>query len=321
MRLCDLDLRLEETPLAARVERLRAELARAGLRFRPHVWLSTDWFSPSGVPGFAIPFFLAHPRLRRLERRQMFEVEGESETDCMRLLRHETGHAIDNGYRLRRRRRFREVFGSASEPYRATYVPRPSSRRFVLNLDNWYAQSHPIEDLAETFAVWLQLRSRWRQRYAAWPAARRKLELVDAWMEEIAARPPPVRSRERTDSLPKLRMTLGEYYRRKKAHYGSSDRSIYDAALERLFTEDPARGRAAAAFLGEHRRELRRIVSETTGQYPFVVDQVLRDMILRCRDLGLRVARPERETGEGAAAILTLQTRRLLRRRHREYFR
>ena len=170
-------------------------VARAGLSFRPSVWLSTDWFSPHGVPGFAVPFYLAHPSLLRIERRIMFDAEGATHAWCMKLMRHETGHALDTAYRLHRRKSWREHFGRASTPYTATYVPKPGSRDYVDNLDDWYAQSHPIEDFAETFAVWLASRGRWRAYYQGWPALR-KLEYVDALMREIADQPPPVRSRD-----------------------------------------------------------------------------------------------------------------------------
>jgi hypothetical protein len=218
LRLCDLRLRIEDSALAGRLARLSSELERAGIRFRPHAWLSTGWFTPYGASGFAIPFYLAHPRLARLERSMMGEVEGGTEAWCMRLLRHEAGHAIDNAYRLHRRKSWREHFGRFGEPYRVTYAAKPRSRDHVVNLDHWYAQSHPAEDFAETLAVWLSPGSQWRTRYANWPALR-KLEYVDALMREIASRPPVVRTRERTDSLPKLRWTLREHYRRRVVRY------------------------------------------------------------------------------------------------------
>ena len=170
MRFCDLKLRIERTPLAKRVRRLYRELDKRQIGFRPHVWLSEEWFSPDGVPGIAVPFYLAHPRLERLERRMMRNVEGGSAESAMRILRHEAGHAIDTAYRLRRRRRWREVFGPASLPYPDTYKARPGSRRYVQHLGEWYAQSHPCEDFAETFAVWLKPNSAWRRTYAHWPA-------------------------------------------------------------------------------------------------------------------------------------------------------
>jgi hypothetical protein len=212
-----LGLRIEGSLLETRLERLRVELARAGLlRFRPYVWLSTSWFTPHGFTGFAVPFYLAHPRLTSLERRMMGDAEGASAVSCMRLLRHEAAHALDNAYRLHRRRRWRETFGPWSSPYRASYRPRPGSRRFVVNLEHWYAQSHPGEDWAETFAVWLQPNSRWRSRYAGW-AALHKLRYVEELVREIADEPPRVRTRERIDPSSALDCTLHEHYRRKRA--------------------------------------------------------------------------------------------------------
>src|SRR5690606_10071189 len=129
LRLCDLapDLSIEGTWLEARIEQLYRELERCGIVFRPHFWLSDDWFTPEGVPGIAIPFYLAHPRLARLEEAQMLEVEGGTPEWCMRILRHETGHAIDNAFRLRRLRRRQQLFGRSSVPYPESYAPRPYS--------------------------------------------------------------------------------------------------------------------------------------------------------------------------------------------------
>jgi hypothetical protein len=322
VRLCDLGLRVEGSPLEPRIARLHRELERAGLRFRPYVWLSTDWFTPREVTGFAIPFFLAHPRLVRLEQRTMLQVEGGEREWCMRLLRHETGHALDHAYRLHARRRWREVFGPYGTPYRATYVPRWGSRNHVLNLDYWYAQSHPAEDFCETFSVWLQPRSAWRKAYAKWPALA-KLEYIDQLMREIAEQPPRVRTRDRLDSLAGIRMTLREYYRRKQALYGDRSRRVYDRDLRRLFSEDEGRARRqpAARFLRERRAELRRQVATWTGQHAFVVDEVLKGMIERCRTLRLGLARSERETNAGAAVLLTVHTVRRTGMRRREYFR
>ena len=321
LRLCDLGLHIRGTALEARIRDLGDELGKAELRFRPYVWLSTDWFTPDGHTGFAVPFYLAHPRLAHLERRQMYAVEGGSYDECMRLLRHESGHAIDNAYRLHWRKRWREHFGRASQPYRWSYVPDPESRTHVMNLDNWYAQSHPVEDFAESFAVWLRPGERWRVQYAEWPEALRKLWFVDALMEEIADRKPVVRTLARPESLGGLRMTLREYYQRKKAFYGEFDDSVFDRDLLRLFTDEPAFSgrRTAAALLRDRRRELRSRVAHWTGQYAFVVDEVLQGMIRRSRELRLKVCYSERETLQDAAIVLTTHTMRHIRGGYREY--
>src|SRR3712207_2183137 len=95
LRLCDLPLAVEGSPVAPAVEQRHAERAARAIRLRPHVWLSDSWFTPDEVPGIAVPFYLAHPRLVELERSQMLEVEGGTHDWCMRILRHEAGHAVD----------------------------------------------------------------------------------------------------------------------------------------------------------------------------------------------------------------------------------
>jgi len=216
LRLCDLRLQVAGSRLAPLLARLDRDFASKGIaRFRPYAWFSTGWFTPHGTTGFAIPFYLAHPRLLRLERHLIGDAEGGSVASCMRLLRHEAAHALDHAYRLHRRGSWREQFGPFSRPYHATYRPRLGHRGFVVNLGHGYAQSHPAEDWAETFAVWLAPTSRWRMQYQGWPALR-KLCYVDALVREIRNLPPAVRTRERVDPLDEKRVTLREHYARKE---------------------------------------------------------------------------------------------------------
>lgn len=317
VRMCDLDLHIEGTPLEPRIERLYEELESRGLNFRPHCWLSDEWFSPDGIPGVAIPFYLAHPRLVRLERKMMLEVEGGTEDLCMRILRHEAGHAIDTAYQLSRRRRWQQVFGKSSQPYPEHYNPRPYSKSYVLHLDLWYAQSHPAEDFAETFAVWLKPRSRWRSQYAGWPAMK-KLEYVDELMTELRDKKPRVSSRQFIDSLRQVRKTLGEHYREKRDRYGLDHPNFFDHDLRRLFSDDPADARrpAAASFLRKNRSELCRLVAHWTGEYQYTIDQVLAEMIERCGQLNLRRHRSETETRRDALVMLTVQTMNYLQSGH-----
>jgi len=310
VRLCDLGLSIERTPLARYVRRLHAELAARGVRFRPHVWLSTEWFSPDGVPGIAIPFYLAHPRLLRLEARQMLEVEGGTAASCMRILRHEAGHALDTAYRLHARRSWRDVFGRWNDPYPDHYRPQPASRSYVVHLDAWYAQAHPAEDFAESFAVWLQPGSRWRSRYRDWPTALAKLAYVDSIVGQIAGRAALARSRARIEPISALTTTLGEHYARKRERFGRGSADAYDADMRRVFSDEPRyRDRpTAASFLRGLRRELRITLAEWTGTHAYTVDQVLQGMIERCRRLKLRLAAPPREARTQAMLLLTVHT-------------
>lgn len=315
--MCDLGVRIEGSQLEPRLARINEELARRGMRFRPAYWLSEEWFSPDGVPGVAIPFYLAHPRLTKLEQRQMLVVEGGTRQWCLRILRHEVGHAIDNAYRLHRRRRWRELFGSSSQPYPEFYSPKPYSKKYVLHLDSWYAQSHPSEDFAESFAVWLRPGSRWRTQYAGWPALK-KLRYVDELMKEISQQSALVRSKARIDALDQLKKTLREHYEEKRARYSTEHAAIYDRDLRRLFSDAPqfATSPAASAALRRLRPELREAVAHWTGAHQYTIDQVLQEMITRCRELKLRAHRSEGATKRDALVVLTVHTMNYLHAGH-----
>jgi len=305
LRFCDLRLSLASSGLEASVRRLHAELASKGIRFRPHFWLSEEWFSPDGIPGIAIPFYLAHPRLTRLERRFMHEVEGGNDKWLMRILRHETGHAIDTAFGLRRRKAWRETFGKASHRYPSRYSPRPGSRNFVLHLGHWYAQSHPTEDFAETFAVWLPPRSRWRSQYAGWPALA-KLQFVDETMRALEGRRPVQLSRETVEPLGDNKRTLREHYRRKQARYEVDTARAYDRPLLRVFgtRDDYPRGLAASRFLRDVRPQLRRLLIRRARMHPYLVNHVMRTAVLRARHLELRLKGSQRKAKREALGML-----------------
>ena len=309
VRMCDLGVDIRGTVLAERIQQACGELRARGIRFRPHFWLSDDWFTPDGVPGVAIPFYLAHPRLAQLERAKMLEVEGGTPESCLRILRHEVGHAIDNAYRLRLRRRRLRLFGKSSQPYPEHYAPRPYSRSYVIHLDAWYAQSHPDEDFAETFAVWLSPDSMWRKRYAGWRALT-KLEYMAELMRDITSKKASVTTRRQVDPLSRLRKTLGTHYREKRERYQVDYPTFYDRDLRRLFSDAPefADNMPAASFLSLRRKDIRRTVARWTGAYQYLVDQVLAEVIQRCRDLNLRLSKPEQETAFEFTVLLTVQT-------------
>ena len=285
------------------------ELAQRDLRVRPHAWISDEWFSPDTTPGIAIPFYLAHPRLIRLERRLILEVEGGTVADCMRILRHEAGHVVQHAFQLHRRARWRTLFGRSSTPYPSYYRPNPASKHFVQHLRLWYAQSHPDEDFAETFAVWLKPRSDWRKRYADWPALR-KLQYVDALMTEIAGARPELTRRLRVDPLGRLTRTLGEHYALKQARYVLTTPSHHDRDLMKIFSADPKHRRAptAAQFLRRHRARIRQMIAKWTGEYELTLDAVLDGMIARARELKLRAPGSERQLVMDFTVLLATRT-------------
>jgi hypothetical protein len=307
MRICDLKLKLENSQLAPRIDQLYRELDKRGFRFRPHFWLSDEWYCPDGVPGVAIPFFLAHNRLRRLEMDFMMEVEGGSQRWCMKLLRHETAHALLNAYKLDERRDWRQCFGRPNQRYPDVYDPKPYSKRFVINLPNWYAQAHPHEDWAETFAVWLNPRSQWRQRYRKWPALK-KLEYVDGLMQEIKHKAPRLRNRYTEHPVQKIKTTLREYYEEKRERYGIDSPEIFDFDLCKLFVsaDEAPENEKASSYIRRVRKDILDIVERWTGGYKYRINQVLKDMIKRCDQLNLRVVHDDEEMLPHMSAFLTM---------------
>ena len=308
-RLSSLRVTVKGTWLEDCVSSLHEELEERGIRLRPHAWISNEWFSPHDNPGIAIPFYLAHPRLMKLEKKMMLDVEGGTWSECMAILRHEAGHTVQQAYQLHRRRRWQQLFGPSSKRYPLYYRPNPASRRYVQHLRLWYAQSHPDEDFAETFAVWLKPRSSWRARYAGWPALR-KLEYVDELMAEIGGERPLLTARERVDPLSQLRETLADHYRKKQALYAFDTPKTYDRDLYRLFSADPRhrRSQPASMFIRRNRARIRHLVARWTGENQLTLDAVLDDMIIRCREHNLRAVGSERKLLMNFTVLLTAKT-------------
>ena len=109
-------------------------------------------------------------------------------------------------------------------------------------------------------------------------------------------------------------MTLDEYYREKKRNYTTDHPDIYDRDLRRLFSADPKKrdSELASSFLRRNRAEIRQLVARWTGEYQFTLDQVLSDIIGRCRELRLRVTGAERRLRVDFAVLLTVQTMHFL---------
>ena len=315
LRICDLHARIVASELEPRVQQLDDELAARGLIFRPVCYLGDEWFSPEGVRAIAIPFYLAHPRLKTLELHQTLEVEGGTPQWCQQLLRHECGHAIDHAYRFSSRDQWHAVFGSPETEYAPeTYQPRPYSKSFVRHLPNWYAQAHPDEDFAETFAVWLSLPpEEWRKQYHGWKAIE-KLEFVHSLMEEIKDRQPKGPVGRRISEASKLRKTLARYYAERRKLYAEDFPDFYDADLRVLFVNGEPNGEPAAKVMRHSRAALVASIVRWTGQHKYTVDMLVRRLIERCQKLGLTTPPPPdrvRLAFELAAYLAALVTNHL----------
>ncbi len=303
-RICDLPVQVEGTWLEERVKQLHQELKAKNILFEPLCYLADEWLTPEDEPVIGIPFFLAHPRLIALEKKMMLEAEGETNEWCMKLLRHEAGHALSYAYGLHYKRSWQRVFGRSTQAYEETYRFRPYSKSFVRHLDNYYAQYHPDEDFVETFAVWLTPDLNWREQYKGWKALD-KLLFVDNLMQSIAGKPPTVATGRQYWKAANTRSTLRRYYQRRRHAEAENYPDFHDTNLRRMFVEGQAKKetrRSVAKLLQTHRKQLLMAVSEWTGERRYMVSEVLKAIQQRSKALRLVTEEPE------SVAILKLTT-------------
>ena len=289
-RISQLGLRLEGSPVERYVQRLYQELERKGLkRFRPVCYLSDEWGCPDGQPVIGIPFYLADPKLARLER-EMNDLEDERE--IMMYMRHEAGHAFNYAYRLFASPEWRTLFGPYNRRYRDHYRPVPFSRKYVRHIAGWYAQKHPDEDFAETFAVWLTPRSNWRRKYKLWPAIH-KLRYVDRTVRSVRDRDPVVSTGDFDITVEDMKLTVAQFYRRLMRQNGTGVNVALESDLADLFIPAKRRRkqvRPAAELLEAHRETLTDKITYWTGVKRPVVRALVDRIIRTCRDLGLQAA-------------------------------
>ncbi len=288
-KISELGLSIEGSRVERMVVQLYRELDARGLALKPPVYLSDQWGCPDGTPLIGVPFYLADPRLERIE--DDFAEGIESDEESMRFMRHEAGHAFNYAYRLYDRPDWRQTFGPYSRPYRERYRADPFSHDYVRHILGWYAQKHPDEDFAESFAVWLTPDLDWQKAYAGWPALA-KLEYIDRVMQEVGQDTPEVPV-PGEDDLPvaSMRYSLEDHYRESAVAIPIQDTSIFDGDLRNIFASgaESPEGQSAAAFLAAHRREIVGRIAYWTGESTFAVRQLLDTLRDRAESLGLRV--------------------------------
>ncbi|HET7625311.1 MAG TPA: putative zinc-binding metallopeptidase [Verrucomicrobiae bacterium] len=308
-KISSLGLRIENTELQPLIRQLYSELSQKNLLFHPPCHIGDEWFVPVGIPAIFIPFFLTHERLRKLERKMMLEVEGETPDWFMKLIRHEAAHAYFYAFQLQKKTKWRRVFGPTStEETPEFYRPRPYSHSYVVHLDDWYAQSHPDEDFAETFAVWLTPGLDWRERYRGWKALQ-KLEYVDELMRSLAGKPPPHQPSYAVADYSCLDVKLRTYYARKRKLYEETYPDFYDNDLRQLFAAgaDSVGRVKASVYLRHHRKQLMEAVCQWTNEKKFRVDKLLHRLIDRCDELNLFIkAYDPKQNLQVSAYITTL---------------
>jgi hypothetical protein len=281
----DLGLTIEGSPLQRLVQQLYRELEQKGLmKFRPLCYLTDEWGCPSGEPVIGIPFYLANADLSHLERETN---DLEDAREVMMYLRHEAGHAFNYAYKLHRTPEWKQLFGPFRRPYHDNYRPIPFSRNFVRHLAGWYAQKHPDEDFAETFAVWLTPRSAWRKRYRGW-GAMAKLQYMNRIARELG-NVDPVRRRGRTDiTVDEMEATVAEFYQRTNDDIPLADLAL-DTDLRDIFDASKRRktARPAQEFLHAQRKVVVDKVAYWTGAQRPLIKKLIEVIEKRIDELGL----------------------------------
>lgn len=305
-RICDLKLKIEGSELQHFVEVLHQNLEAKNILVKPPCYLADEWFVLEGESAIGIPFFLAHPRLKKLEEKMMLEVEGGNPEWFMKLLRHEAGHSIYYAYQLHRRPEVNKTFGPpSSDETPQHYRPKPYSKSFVRHLDNWYAQAEPDEDFAETFAVWLSPHIDWKSYYKGWPALK-KLQLIDQLMQGIEGQTPPALQNTYAYRASRLKLRLKTYYQKKQKLYAQDYPDFYDPDLRAIFSPpEGGQGNSAARFMKKHRKMIVEKVSDWTGEKKFIVDNLYKKLSERCESLKMRYQKSEEQIFTDLAAYLT----------------
>jgi hypothetical protein len=309
----EIGLQIAGTPLEPVLTEFRDELGRAGIRrLKPRFYLSDEWGVPFGTTAIAIPFYLARADLLGLHAEQAGFIEGAGRAELLRYLRHEMGHVVNYAYKLYEREDWVKQFGSIDQPYEEEYRPEPFSRRFVRHLPGWYAQKHPDEDWAETFAVWMTPGLDWRAEYADWPGALAKLIYCERVMAELVERDPVVSDTSLDEDVSELGYSLEEYYRPSPPAEIDLPPGL-NGALRTIF-EDPgepegaagAPRRPASVLIRRLERELMASVYRWTGHFPERTRVLLRCLAERADQL--HQVYPEGREAEAVVALSTYVT-------------
>jgi hypothetical protein len=288
-RICDLGLSIEGSAVEKFVQQLYRELEQKKvLKFRPPCYLTDEWGCPSGEPVIGIPFYLARTDLAQIEKENN---DLETDRETMMYLRHEAGHAFNYAYKLHRTPEWKQLFGPYRRPYRENYRPVLFSKDYVRYLPGWYAQKHPDEDFAETFAVWMTPRSGWRKKYRGW-GAMSKLKYMDRIARELG-NADPLRKRGEPDiTTAEMEMTVGEFYR------NSTDQIplvevTQDGDLTAVFnaSKKGKNAQPAAAFLREHRKTIVDHIARWTAMQRPMVKRFMEALEKRSAELSLTIDR------------------------------
>lgn len=278
LKISELELKLPASYKKV-ITNCHQKLNNKDIVWRPYYWFSDEWFVPDGIAGIALPFTICHPKLIKLEKEFLGHYEGEAPSHFSKLYCHEMGHAIDNAFGLRLKKRRQKIFGLSKKNYPSTYTPKPDNPNFVKHLEDFYAQAHPDEDWAETFAVWLTQKS-WRYNYRNKPALL-KLEYLDFVMRsDCQSYFFKITSRKYHDYKNDHR-TIRKYLEEKKRTLGLNRKNYFSQLLKNEFQ---CEGKEKAfIFLNKNRTQIISSLKSKKARNPWVIDKCLNDLKEVCK--------------------------------------
>lgn len=307
----ELRISIETAPFFSMIQEVVEELNIYRQSFEVKFYMGDEWFSPDGMSAIAVPFYLGHPELVDLERKMMFEVEGETSDHFKKLLRHELGHCFDHHFQYSKTREWRKIFGSPEKDYDPDfYRPRPYSKSYVNHLGNWYAQSHPDEDFAETFAVVLDQKSQWKNIYNDWPIALKKLQYVEDLLKSKTKK-----SKAIGGFLPyqaqRMNLSLRNYYIKKRKLFAQNYPDFFDEDLKNIFfkvnSTKSDSSVSAWNFFKRYKKPIEETVHTWTGEKKYSIHRLIGRLEDRCQILGLNSNREFTDLVMDTSAYLTAQ--------------
>ncbi len=309
-KISELPLKIEGTILEEKIQKLYDEMEAKGLVYKPGCYLSDEWGCPDGIPIIGIPFYLVDKNLSRIEEEYTENLEKEEE--LILYLRHEAGHAFNYAYNLYQTEEWHSVFGPFSRPYIDDYKPNPLSKKYVKHMQGWYAQKHPDEDFAETFAVWLTPGLNWKKQYEGWDAVK-KLEYIDRIAKDVGQQQPKLGELDQDRPVSELKVTILEYYER--THSKEYPKvvtqlgAVLDGDLREIFeAKKEANYKPAADFIMANRHTLRNIAYHWTGTSINLLRALIRYLAERAQaaDIHYDPAKEQQYLLQMEAFLLTL---------------
>lgn len=317
MKVKDLPLDEFRLPFNKQVLTLKAELRRRGINWTPHLWASEEWFSPDGVPGFAFPFTLLDPRLIKLEKKHVGFLEGSSEKELVKLLRHECAHALDNAFHLRKNKKRQALFGLSSRPYPTFYVPDLNSKDYVKHLPQGYAQAHPEEDWAETFAVWLTPKYQWKEKYKTWPAME-KLLLVDEIIKKSCLGESKVSNSDTPLHFRDDNRTLKQYFNWRKQSLGLRRNNFYADKVNEVFSTDGKE--EANEVFKKYESVICKRLAKRSGISTNIVKLMIKELKQECKIKNYRLKYSSYKTKTIVEEMLSFHSAEFLRKKRHRVF-